>query len=283
MRTEVLPMKGIVIFGLALLTLSVPLSSRAEFDLEQELLSIPSYHENAEYGWKVQRNPRDFDFTLAVKPGAAGEHEVAISLPGASRMEQVHVFVTDGDYETFEHFLPQETGENTYAFTHSFAKAGTYYLEIALKTAGTWVNLSKKVEIAGSAPTPSPRTTLEEQGYEIRVKPLPYSEIWTDHVVTLVFEILHHGQPVRDLEILHGAEMHVVAWRTGWFRKVGTFQYAASRQNLGGPRAAVSLVFDKPGRYRIFARFKHQNEIKTVELELDVDREPQRGQEEYPA
>lgn len=262
--------------------LLLPAASHAGFDIEQEVLTIPDYHDIAAYEWKVERNPKGFGFTFAPSQSPEGtNHELDISIPADRKIEEMHVFMTNKALDIFEQFIPQPGQRNKYKFTYAFPEAGSYYFEVALRTGKGWVNLSKKVEIEKAAFRAKNVKSLEDQGYEIKIKHIPSSAVWTQHVTTLVFEIFLNGKPVHNLESIQGSDMHLFAWKTFWFKKVGHFEYATSRQNLGGPEVGVSLVFKKTGRYKIFAQFKHLNTIHTIQMELDVGHEPQKGDDDF--
>jgi hypothetical protein len=51
------------------------------------------------------------------------------------------------------------------------------------------------------------------------------------------------------------------------------FIFVASRQNVDG-QIAASLVFERPGKHRVFAEFRHNGTVRVFDHEIKVLKEP---------
>ena len=88
--------------------------------------------------------------------------------------------------------------------------------------------------------------------------------------MTIVYEIMHKGAPLKGLEKIDGFDMQVASWD----EDLKEFIFATPKQNLGGPEVAVSIVFMKAGKHAVFGEFKHKGVIRKVDLAVDVWEEP---------
>ena len=89
-------------------------------------------------------------------------------------------------------------------------------------------------------------------------------------MVTILYEIMYKGAPLKGLEKIDGFDMQVASWD----EDLKEFIFATPKQNLGGPEVAVSIVFMRPGKHAVFGEFKHKGVIRKVELVVGVQEEP---------
>lgn len=254
----------------------------AFLDFDQEVLHIPATHESKKYTWQVRENPQGFNAIFEMNgtvdentPGHPG-HLVKLAFPPDETVEEVHMFIVDKKFKFFTHILPDKKKDNVYAFDPEITRKGKYRIETILKMKNDWVRLNQNINFAPKT-IKTENTEKESQGYTIKVKKIP-GKVYADHVVTFVFEITLDGKPMTGLEKTGGSEIHLAAWGTSFFKRFGEFTYATSAQNLGGPEAAVSMVFMDNGLHKVFAQFKHRAEIHTVETEVSVYFEPVQGE-----
>ncbi|HBR22422.1 MAG TPA: hypothetical protein DD713_07660 [Nitrospiraceae bacterium] len=255
---------------LSLLLAAVP--SHAQLDLEKEVLIIPDTHNEKPYIWKVLRNPKDYELTLQYVDAAAGT-ETVFSLDlrskGTAKIDDLHVFIADEDLHIYRHVRPVISGDGKYRFNFKAPQARKYRFEVVFKAQEGWINLSKDVKIKGDKKTSEPEAKTGDEDYSVKVKLIP-KKIYSEHVVTIVYGIMHKGAPLKGLEKIDGFDMHVAAWD----EDMKEFIYTTSRQNLGGPEVAVSIVFMRAGKHAVFGEFKHNGIIRNVDLVVDVRNEP---------
>jgi hypothetical protein len=243
----------------------------AELDLEQEVLLIPDTHDNKPYIWQVRRNPRDYELDIVHEKSPAGENvnfTMNIFSKKGKKAEDVHLFITDRDLQTYEHIIPSPDGDGRYLFSYSPPFDDKYRFEVAFQTTEGWITLKKDIKLKATAKS-FRQTRPGDRDYQITVKLIP-ARVYSEHVVTLLYEIRYKHQPVEDLQKIDGFDMQVGSWN----KNLGEFIYATPKQNLGGPEVAVSLVFMTTGRHVVFAEFMHKGVKRRVEFDVDVYEEP---------
>ena len=246
--------------------------SHAQLDLENEVLIIPDTHNEKPYIWKVLRNPKDYEFTLQYDDTAAGTETVFnldIRSKGISKIDDIHVFISDKDLHMYRHMRLVRSGDGKYIFNFKAPQAGRYRFEVVFKAQEGWINLSKDVKIKGDKKSSEPEAKAGDENYNVKVKLIP-KRIYSEHVMTIVYEIMYKGAPLKGLENIDGFDMQVAAWD----EDLKEFIYATPRQNLGGPEVAVSIVFMRPGKHAVFGEFKHNGIIRKIDLVVDVREEP---------
>lgn len=260
---------------LLLLLLSLLLAvapSHAQLDLEKEVLIIPDTHNEKPYIWKVLRNPKDYELNLQYDDTAAGKEttfSMDIRSKGMSKIDDLHVFISDEDLHIYRHMRPVISGDGKYLFNFKAPQEGKYRFEVVFKAQEGWVNIGKDVKIKGDKKISEPEAKAGDENYSVKVKLIP-KRIYSEHVVTIVYEIMYKGAPLKGIEKIDGFDMQVAAWD----ENMKEFIYATPRQNLGGPEVAVSMVFMRPGKHAVFGEFKHNGIIRKVDLVVDVWEEP---------
>lgn len=262
--------KLLLLLFLSLLLAAAP--SHAQLDLEKEVLIIPDTHNEKPYIWKVLRNPRDYELNLQYDDAAAGKEttfSLGIRSKGISKIDDLHVFISDEDLHIYRHMRPVISGDGKYIFDFKAPQAGRYRFEVVFKAQEGWINLSKDVKIKGDKKTSEPEAKAGDENYSVKVKLIP-KRIYSEHVVTIVYEIMYKGAPLKGIEKIDGFDMQVA----GWDEDMKEFIYATPRQNLGGPEVAVSIVFMRPGKHAVFGEFRHNGIIRKIDLVVDVWEEP---------
>ena len=131
------------------------------------------------------------------------------------------------------------------------------------------MDLFRDVKLKASVGKKEPVTKPGDEDYSVRIKLYP-KKLCAEHVSTFLYEISYKGKPLKDLEKMNGFDMIVAAWD----EKLKEFVYMTPRQNLGGPEAAVSVVFMRPGKHAVFAEFKHNGVVRTVDSVVNLHAEP---------
>ena len=245
--------------------------SHAQLDLEKEVLIIPDTHNEKPYMWKVLRNPKDYELNLQYDTTAGTEttFRLGIRSKGPSKIDDLHVFIADEDLHIYRHMRPVKSGDGEYLFSFKAPQAGKYRVETVFKTQEGWINLSKDVKIKGDKKSSEPEVKPGDEDYSVKARLIP-KRIYSEHVVTILYEIMYKGAPLKGLEKIDGFDMQVASWD----EDLKEFIFATPKQNLGGPEVAVSIVFMRPGKHAVFGEFKHKGVIRKVELVVGVQEEP---------
>lgn len=242
----------------------------AELDLDQEVMVIPDQHNEKPYIWHVARNPKGYDLSIEpVSPDSnISEYRLLLNAAVPGGIGEIHLFITDRDLHIFKHLRPASAGGGVYKFSYNAPKTGKYRFEVVFKTEKGWTNLRKDLKIKKSD-TPDPAKQAGEEDYHVSVKFLP-EKIYAEHVGTLLFDISYKDKPLEGLEKIDSADMQVAAWD----EDLKEFLFLTPKQNLGGPKVPVSIVFMEPGKHAVFAEFKHKGVIRTIELVVNAFEEP---------
>lgn len=275
-------MKGMVISIFLMTVFALPISVWGALDLDKEVLIIPDTHNEKPYIWNVMRSPRGYELALEYGGPATGLNDqlsLEVKSESPTKMEDVHVFITDKDLHTFVHVRPIKKGEGKYSFKFDAPTTSKYRFEIVFKTDTEWVNLRKDVKLMKVPRNAEPASKPGDEDYSVKIKLYP-KKIYADHVGTLLYEISYKGKPLNDIQKVEGVDMQVATWD----EDLKEFIYMTPKQNLGGPEVAVSLVFMRPGKHAVFAEFKHNGVIRKIDSVLNVLEEPREdrgGSPEY--
>ena len=254
-----------------------PSVSIAQLDLEQEVLIIPDTHNEKPYGWNASVNPEGYELSLSsgsARSGVESEFLFSVASKEGRDEQDVHVFVTDEDLRHYTHVRAVRKSDGAYAFRFNPPQPGKYRFEVVFRTGQEWVNLRKDMRIKrGSWKTPA--ALPGDEDYEIRMKLIPKTP-YAEHVTTFLYEIRYKGEPVTNLDRVDGFDMQVAAWD----ENLREFIHAMPKQSLGGPEVAVSIVFMKTGKHKVFAEFSHLGATQRIESVVRVYPEP--GSERPP-
>jgi len=263
-------MKKILLIILLLSASAFPSLSRADLDLEQEILVIPDTHNEKPYIWNVRLDPGGYELTMENKSLQSGTARFLFDIKGApsSGTGEMHVLITDEDLHTFVHIRPVKTSEGRYSFNFDPSSSGRYRFEIVFKTADGWINLRKNIKLQKSEAKPEKTGKQGDEDYEVKVKLYP-RKLYSKHVSTFLYQIGYKGKPLKDIEKIDGADMQVAAWD----EDLKEFIFMTPQQNLGGPEVGVSMVFMRPGRHAVFAEFKHNGIVRRIDFVVNVNDE----------
>lgn len=258
--------KKIVILFLSLF-IAVPSLLYAQLDLEQEVLIIPDTHDAEPYKWNKKWFTWGYNVRLEHGTLIAGsDSEFTFSIKAKTAIRDVNVFITDENINVFKHIRPQ-SDNGKYKIIFNAPSQGQYRFEFVFQTdKGEWIDLSESISVNDGVK----KDVLPEQykNYSVNVKLVP-DKVYAKHVVTLIYEISHNGEPVKSPDKMDGADMLTASWGESHT----DFIYARSRQNVNG-QIAASIVFMKPGKHRVFSEFSHNGTVKVVETDIDVLEEP---------
>jgi len=255
-----------------LLLVIVPVLSYAQLDLDQEVLIIPDTHNEKPYIWNVSRNPKDYELRLEYNEAKENNDiEVKFSIVSGSelRADDLHVFVTDGDFHFYRHIRPVKRDDGKYAFSLDAPLPGKYRVEVVFKRGEQWINLGKDIKVKGMRKSGIGDSKAGDEDYDVKVQFIP-KKAYSEHVVTALFDLRYKGMPLKGLEKIEGFDMQVASWD----EDLKEFIFATPKQNLGGPEVAVSLVFMRLGKHTVFAEFKHKGVVRKVDFVLNVLEEP---------
>ena len=255
-----------MIISVLLPVLAFASSSRAELDLDKEVLVVPDTHDVKPYVWNVARNPKGYGLVMDSGTPKDGKFSFEIRQDTPEDIREMHVFVTDSDLHFFQHLRPLLSG-GRYTFVLQIPRTDTYRFEIVFRTGSEWINLKKDMKLKGDNQIPD--NPERDAGYAVKVKLIP-RKVYAEHVVTFLFDLTYRGGPVRDIEKVEGAVMQLASWD----EDLREFIYTTSKQSLGGPEVAVSAVFMRPGKRAVFAEFRHRGEMRKIDLVIDVLAEP---------
>ncbi len=235
----------------------------AVLDLDQELLIIPDTHNEKPYIWQVARNPRGYDLNLG--SSTSGGYILQINRGTGIALSNLHLFITDYDLHTFAHLRPAQNPDGSFSFQFSPVRAGKYRFEIVFRSESGWVTLRKDLNLSGSGK----EEAAYDRDYSASVKPIPKNS-FADHVTTFLYDLAYKGAPLSDLEKMDGVDMILASWD----EDLRGFIFATPSQNLGGPKVAISVVFERSGKHAVFSVFRHRGMTQTVEFSLNVRLEP---------
>ncbi|RJQ17702.1 MAG: hypothetical protein C4560_08310 [Nitrospiraceae bacterium] len=243
--------------------------SYAQLDLEQEVISVPDTHDTQQYIWNAVINPSGYKLSTRFGAPPAGENaEFSFSIvpPEGETFDEksVHVFITDMDMQVYEHVRPERSGSGMYHFTFSPPLAGRYRVEVIFRTEYGWADMVDDFRTKGG----KAQDRMETGEYDVQVRMVP-EKAYTGHVATFLYEIRKNGTPVSDLDKIDGLDMQVASWD----RRLNDFIYATPRQNTGGPKVAVSIVFRNTGMHRVFAEYRHNGKVQKFIHTVDVGEE----------
>lgn len=201
-----------------------------------------------------------------------------------------HIMFIDEHLEDFAHihvedFWPISDSmkkAGVYTLKHTFANGGKHrgYVEFSVGD----VEYMKEFEIDVEG-APSQKTALDfatEQtidGYKVT---LNFQEApKAGQTSEFSFHLEKDGIPVKDLELLLGADMHLAVWSEDIHIFEHSHPYMPGMENVPmskmsphqmyrGPDVPFKFVFEEPHTYKIFAQFKYKGKVRTVPFFVKV-------------
>ncbi len=250
-------------------------SALAQLDLEQDVIVIPDTHEVEKYRRKVIVKPDDIDFTLTPENMVASvdtEFRLFLQSKKDEKIGKVHIFVTNETLNQFNHIYPEKKGDDTYRFLYYAPMAGKYRLEIIFESERGWINLKKDIVISEAKDNPDiAKREKDVDLYHVKVESHP-QKVYSEHVVTFVYDLSYNGAPIEEIERIGDATMHLAAWN----EDLDHFVYYITDKNMINAKAAISAVFMHIGTYKVFTEFKHNSETNIVDFVVDIKKEPEK-------
>ncbi|HJZ46665.1 MAG TPA: hypothetical protein VKE41_05845 [Roseiflexaceae bacterium] len=194
----------------------------------------------------------------------------------------MHLVVISADGRFYAHVHPPRVAPGRYAIAITPDRPGRYtaYAEIQRQDSGTQV-ISRDFELAGAAvaaaqPTPG-LGEREVAGMQVNVAS-SLAPLRAGKQATISFSFSQAGAPVNDLQPWLGMGGHLIARSAdgATFAHVHAIGPMAPSGVLAsgvayGPDIRFVYTFPQPGRYQIWGQFRHQQQIVTVPLEVNVE------------
>jgi Cu+-exporting ATPase len=214
----------------------------------------------------------------------------------------LHVITVGEDLKTFNHIHPENAGPITseikqsgvYQVPHTFTKAGRYIVSVDFTVRSK--NFTKQffVDVKGAphlevAKTEGSWNKVFEGGYQIEFAVIPGGEITAGKQVTLSYEILKTGVPVKDLKPYLGAAMHLAIVKVDLSKFVHTHgevhlpgstpappvntatHYHPAPPKIFGPNVEAHVIFPEPGLYQVFSEFNHEDRVVVTSFFVKVE------------
>jgi len=223
----------------------------------------------------------------------------------------LHTFIVASDFSSFAHLHQEDLAprpatdeaSGVFRFPYKFPAAGTYrILNEFTHRDRSWVK-HFEIRTQGAAAGPPPETapklsrTVTVDDFEARLSTSPALPV-AGHEVELVLELTRAGQPVQNLELLLGAEVHVAVWRLDGAHFGHTHSYtpemAAMMRDMAahpgshsaammiemmsrpaklvypGPLIPIRHVFPEPGIYQLFLQCAPGGEPRVFPFKIEV-------------
>lgn len=202
---------------------------------------------------------------------------------------KMHVFIVGQDLNEFTHTHPDDypngtLGEDvgTYEILHNFTKAGKYLIASDYTVRGTNVIKKSLFEVSGSEQMGPITKEFDDGsvGYDISMSAIGQVEVGKESEIS--FSLMKDGSPIRDLQMYLGSEMHVFvakmdlskAGHTHAYRPGHAMHFGNMSQVYYGPNIPMRYTFQDSGRYALFVMFKHNGNVVTKRVFVDVGYNP---------
>jgi hypothetical protein len=198
---------------------------------------------------------------------------------------KMHVFIVGQDLNEFTHTHPDDypngtLGEDmgTYEIFHNFTKAGKYLVASDYTVRGTNVIKKSLFEVSGPEKMGSITKEFDDVnvGYDVTVSSNGQVEVGRESEIS--FNLRKDGLPIRNLQMYLGSEMHVFvvkmdlskAGHTHAYRPGHAMHFGNMSQVYYGPNIPMRYTFQDSGRYALFVMFRHDGNVVTKRIFVDV-------------
>lgn len=264
-------------------------------------LAVPAAH--AHYVSSDDLNPdyyTAFSFYPSEPPTTGEETKIRIDLYNATsgdpltelnvvHEKKMHVFIIGQDLNEFTHTHPDDYPNGTisadigtYEIFHNFTKSGKYLIMSDYTVRGTNVVKKSAFQVSGSEQMGSVTNEFDDSslGYGAVLSSDEPIEVGGESAMTI--DLTKDGMPVRDLQMYLGSEMHVFivkddfskAGHTHAYRPGHNMHFGNMSQVYYGPNVPVRYNFQDSGRYALFVMFKHNGNVITKRMFVDVGYSP---------
>ncbi|MDR3616177.1 MAG: hypothetical protein P4L53_21640 [Candidatus Obscuribacterales bacterium] len=279
---------------LPLLLLSVSLSlqscSHKPAPLEEEgdppmtVMEMKAPEQDKTEKWKLAVTPQStvdigkpVALTLKVEQVGDGSHDVS---PGASiKFAQSHILVICKDGNEFQNLKPAESGPNEFATEVVFPHPGQYVVALQFVTSPhknhtVIAPFQVGKGTTGIATRKSDADQLKTvDGYEFTLSSYP---VKTGEVAMPTFRITKDKRPVSNIEVLNPGLPNdagfavLISDDSNNFVQTAPVTLMAANKLFEQPVMFHTIV-EKPGNYKIWAQFKINGKVTTVNFSFKVE------------
>ena len=199
--------------------------------------------------------------------------------------KKMHVFIVGQDLNEFTHTHPDDyqngtvnAGIGSYEILHNFTKSGKYLAMADYTIKGTNVVKKSVFQVEGSEVMGAVTDEFgnASDGYDAVLSSDVPIEVGREAAISL--NLTKDGVPIRDLQMYLGSEMHVFivkddlskAGHTHAYRPGHNMHFGNMSQVYYGPSVPIRYNFQDSGRYALFVMFKHDGNVVTKRVFVDV-------------
>jgi hypothetical protein len=194
----------------------------------------------------------------------------------------MHLVVVSADGAFFAHIHPPRMGPGRYTIPIVPDRPGRYtaYVEIERQDSGTQV-IARDFEVGGAsgpAATPPPGPGARDVGgMQVNVSS-SIAPLKAGKQATFTFSFSSGGAPVQDLQPWLGMAGHLIARSAdgtiyGHIHAIGPMAPSGAIPSgiVYGPDIRFVYTFPQPGRYQLWGQFRHNGQVVTVPVSVEVE------------
>lgn len=203
--------------------------------------------------------------------------------------KKMHVFIVGQDLKEFTHTHPDDYPNGTidedmgaYEILHNFTKSGKYLIMSDYTVKGTNVVKKSVFQVSGSGQMGPITNEFDDGsvGYDAVLSSDGPIEVGRESAITI--NLTKDGESIRDLQMYLGSEMHAFivkedfskAGHTHAYRPGHAMHFGNMSQIYYGPSIPLRYNFQDSGRYALFVMFKHDGNVITKRMFIDVGYNP---------
>ena len=245
------------------------------------------HHSHHQSGNQTSSSPGNYNVNLRfdpIMPEAGGPSTLVLSITDQKLGDPIkefelvhdklmHVIIVAEDLSYFAHIHPTRIDDATFTVSHTFPESGKYKLWVDFKPKeGNQTLTAFKFNVTGQ-PAHMPEELVYEEKYtkgsldgqyQISLK-IPY-KIVAQNDVDITFNISDSsGGPIPNLEPLMAAGCHSVIISSDLTEVLHVHPTEVVDGNWrGGPNVSFKTSFPKPGLYKAWGQFQHQERVITA-------------------
>ncbi len=191
----------------------------------------------------------------------------------------MHIIITSKDLTYYDHIHPIYDGNGNFSVKTQLPREGTYMAYVEYSPASMQENISTITLKTQNAPELERAhlqtgTLTKQYNGKFKVTLSSSQKIRVNEPVDLVYTFINQetGESVESIEPYLGAFGHLAAISedTRIFNHVHPIDIPFNASALGGPSIRFSTVFQKPGKYKLFAQFKESGQIFVTDFVINV-------------